>query len=128
LDIANLTTINNVSVTFNDGTTTNPGFVFQSPSTPQRMFVRLPFVGDNNGTTTNLTPGNLTIALLNGTQQLATSQMTLSTTPGAPVIQFVMGLAIPPSDGSPCGTLSSTAPISTISRGQGIAVSALGVD
>ena len=128
LDVLNLTTLNNVRVTFSDGTTTNPGSVFQSASSPQRVVVRLPFVGDNNGTTVNLNAGNLTIALLNGMQQLATSQMTLATTPGAPVIQFVMGLSIPPAVGSPCGTLSSTAPISTISRGQGIAVSALGVD
>ena len=128
LNVANLTTTSNVSVTLSDGATTNSGFVFQSPSTPQRIFVRLPFVGDNNGTTTNLMPGNLAVALLNGAQQLATSQMTLSTTPGAPVIQFVMGLSVPPADNTPCGTLDSTAAINVISPRQGIAVSALGVD
>ncbi len=129
LDVSNLTTLSNVSVTFSDGTTTNRGFVFQSASSPQRLVVRLPFVGDNNGTTTNLNTGNLTIALLNGAQQLATGQMILSTTPGAPVIQFIMGLSIPPADNNNfCGVLSSTASITNISRGQGIAVSTLGVD
>ncbi|HEY6894624.1 MAG TPA: hypothetical protein VI258_10685, partial [Rhodanobacteraceae bacterium] len=116
----NLSSLNNVSVTFSDGTTTEAGFIFPSPSTPQRLFVRLPTDGA-------LTPGTLTVALMQGATQLATGQMTLSTTPGAPVIQYVMGLAVPPT-ANDCGTLTSTAPIGNISVGQGIAVDGLGID
>jgi hypothetical protein len=128
LNVSDLTTLDNISVRFSDGTTNATGFLFPSPSTAQNIFVRLPFVGDNNGTTTNLAPGNLTITLLNGQTQLATGNVTLSQAPGTPVLRYLMALSTPSSPDNACGTLVSTAPITVIAAGQGIAASAFGVD
>lgn len=129
LDVVGLTSLTNVVAKFSDASTTANGFIFGGASTPSRLLVRLPFVGDNNGTAANLTPGSITVALVNGTTTLATHAMTLSPdVPGAPTIQNMYGLTTPPEANSPCGSGLGTTPLASVSPGQGVAVSALGVD
>jgi hypothetical protein len=129
LNVVDLTTLQNVNVRFSDGSTSAKGFVFAGASNPQNIFVRLPFVGDNNGTTTDLVAGTLTITLLNGQTPLATGNMTLSQSPGSPVLRYLMALSTPAApENNGCGTLVSTAPIAMIAAGEGIAASAFGID
>jgi hypothetical protein len=129
LNVQGLTTLEGLTVDFSDGTFHTPGFLFAGVSSPQRIFARLPFVGDGRGTNRDLTPGPVTVFLMSGQMTLGTASLTLSPTPGTPVIQSVLGLSVSPSEANQfCGSLQSTTPVTTINPGQGIAVSAFGID
>ena len=128
IDVVGLTSLTNVVAEFTDASKTEHGFIFGGASTPSRLFVRLPFFGDGFSAA-NLTPGPITVALVTGTTTLATHAMTLSPdVPGTPTILNLYGLTTPPDANNPCGSGLGTTPLTSVSPGQGVAVSALGVD
>jgi hypothetical protein len=104
---------------FSQGTSASPGFVFESPSRQNAYVVQLP----------NLFLGPATVRLVFGATTTAPFPLTVAETPGAPQSLSVRGLNAPPTEGTPCGGgFTSMTPITTIVPGQGIAVSAHGIN
>jgi hypothetical protein len=122
----------NLKVTFLQGAASPRGFAFASPSSSNYLFARLPFQGDNveNGT---LSPGNARVHVTWDTGSLPDVPIGVSTTPGKPVIRFAVELNAPPVDSDPCGSgfvseSPASNPITTVTPGQGIGISAFGTD
>ncbi|MGC2323441.1 MAG: putative Ig domain-containing protein, partial [Terriglobales bacterium] len=109
-----------VTVNFTQGA--NPaqaGFVFMSGANV--YYVRLP-----SGLSTGAT--NVVVTDTNTNVSSAPFAITVSTTPAAPVENFVYGLSTPPPANSGCGSGISGSPVTTVTAGQGIVVFAYGVD
>ena len=120
--------INCPRVVFTQGGVSRDGFLFRDPSSSTLLFARLPFVGDNNGTSSNLSPGPALVKVVSGGVSSNSLPLVVSPTPGKPRIRVGMGLASPPDPDNPCGILESTEPITLVAPGQGIAISAIGTD
>ena len=73
-------------------------------------------------------PGRALVRVTWDTGSLADIPIGVSATPQAPIIRFVLGLDAAPNANNPCGGTPSPTPITTISAGQGIGVSAFGTD
>jgi len=116
---------------FTQGQWGGQGFVFQSPSQQNAYYVRLPFNADGMGNTSAPSPGPAAVRLVFGPNTLTGNfPLTVSSTPGTPQARSVYGMTSAVG-GDPCATgfaLSSTTPISDIVPGQGIAISAYGLD
>ncbi len=125
VDVAQVPSVSGLRALFTDATHTAQGFIFPSPSTTSRLFIRLPFVGDNNQTTVPLAIGSVSLHLENDSTTGAPATMTVSTTPGTPIIRFVLP-TLRPIEG--CDFVSSANPITEITPGIPIGVSAFGVD
>ncbi|MFI5110710.1 MAG: putative Ig domain-containing protein, partial [Terriglobales bacterium] len=104
---------NAATATFSQGATSAAGFVFPSPSSANVLYVRLP-----SGLTTG--PANVVVTNTSTSVSSAPFPITVSTTPGTPVENFVMG----PADCS--GQTGSS--ITSVSAGEGILLSAYGID
>jgi hypothetical protein len=112
---------NQASVTF-QGAVSGQGFVFLSPSSANLLYVRLP---------SGIGTGAASVVVTNTATNIssAPAAITVSSTPGTPVATAIYGLAAPPSaDNNFCGSGIGSVPITTASEGQGIAVSAYGID
>lgn len=109
------------TVTFIQGEFSAPGFVFPSPSSANTLYVRLP---------AGMATGPAVVVVTNTATNLSSAPVgiTVSSTPGTPVANAIYALATPPSTAQPCGTGLGTSPITSASGGQGIAVSAYGID
>lgn len=118
-----------VSAWFQDANgRSNPGFIFLSPSTTERIFVRLPFVGDGKGSNFDLAAGPITMSILDRAGSvLASSSLTLGSKPGTPVIEGIRSLAVAPTT-EDCGREMGPDTFGVITSGQGVAVSAIGID
>ncbi len=105
------------------------GTVLLPPSASPLLIVQLPFPGDLMRNTRRLASGPATVQLsYNG---VSTDEYRLEVTriPGTPVPKSVFGLISPPTNLDACGKgINSTEPITGITPGQGIAVSAYGID
>jgi hypothetical protein len=110
--------VGDLTATIAQGASVDSGFVFVRSG--NLVTVRLPF---------GLMPGAATLTLADGGDYQAVQPFTVAATPAAPVIGAVFALAMAPTAGSPCGgSLANVVPITTIARGQGIAVAAAGLD
>ncbi|HEX9160100.1 MAG TPA: putative Ig domain-containing protein [Thermoanaerobaculia bacterium] len=116
-------------VQFIQGNTVARGFAFPSPSSISLLFARLPFNGDGVDNAT-LAPGHAFAHVTWDTGSIPDTSIGVSTTPGAPVIRFLLALNAAPGPNDPCGSgvAAPATPITTINPGQGIGISAFGTD
>ena len=114
------------TVTFSQGDISSPGFVFQGPSLANVLFVRLP-----TAPATALSPGAANVVVTNTLTEVSSPAfgITVNMTPGTPVLNSIYGLATPPAAANNfCGAGMTPSPITDVSGGQGIALSAYGID
>jgi hypothetical protein len=114
---------------FAQGPTWVDGFIFQSPSSPTAVFVRLPIANFQPV----LSPGPARVRLTDGAMYSNSAELTVSLTPGTPVLRSIVATIERPlhaPDGDPCGGgIASTTPITGVTSGVGgVAVSAFGTD
>ena len=118
LDVQGVPSLNGLHAYFKDSVNTiGEGFIFQSPSSTSRLFVRLP-------TQPSLVNGPLLVYLKNDSVTGPAASMTLAAIPGTPTIRFVLPTQ-PVIEGCP---LVGSTPITEIASGIPIGVSAFGVD
>ncbi|MFC1660566.1 CARDB domain-containing protein [Gemmatimonadota bacterium] len=113
---------NSPEAVFHQGAAHETGFVFSAPSGPDRLYVRLPEGGSlSDG------PATLTLIAADQSGQSNAYPITISTTPGTPLVQGIYSVADPQSN-SGCGGNISTNPVTTVNRGDGLAIAAYGLD
>ena len=124
LDVRQVPSLTGLRASFRDATHTADGFIFLGASTTTRLFVRLPFVGDGH-TQSPLENGQIFVHLQNDSTNGPEVTMTQAFTPGTPTIRFVLPTQRPIEG---CDFVSSSTPITQITPGVPIGVSAFGVD